>query len=445
MAGDARQSNRLLAVVGGRVMGSVVQAPRTAALSFVYDAAWQAMEGAFPLSLSLPLQRATWPDAAIRLVLGGWVPDRAESLERIAAEFHVAPENPFAVLSVIGQDCPGAVQFVRPENLDALRAAGAGEVAWLTEAGLASRLRALRTRAAPDRLQGDRGRFSLPGQQAKVALVCEVSETTGGARWGVPDIAHPTTHIIKLPMGGQTRFLVAEHVSVRLARAAGLSAADTFVVRAEDQVALGVVRFDRVRRGEQWIRVHQEDMCQALGWSPQLKFETNGGPGVRQIAAALRAYSRDPQGDVHRLLLAVALNWIIVGTDAHARNYSVLIGAGGGARLAPLYDVMSVLGIAQPRDLHTIRMTMQVGDVYEATAIGRTEWRAIGVDVGEDPSCIEELVRTFAQQVAVVMGEVAAEACAEGQLPAGEIRTLASRVVRRAQQCARVFDRPARA
>ncbi|WP_411281012.1 HipA domain-containing protein [Gemmatimonas sp.] len=440
--GTAR-SDQLLAVVRGNVMGVVVQAPRTAALTFTYDTAWQDMAGAFPLSLSMPLQRSTWSDRAVRMVLGGWIPDRAESLERIAAEFHVAPDNPFAILGVIGQDCPGAVQFVQPEHLDDLRAAGSGHVAWLTESELAVRLRALRTRAAPDRLRDDKGRFSLPGQQPKVALVYEVDEHTGVARWGVPDMAHPTTHIIKPPMGGQTRFLTAEHFSLRLAAAAGLPAAETFVVKAEDQVALAVVRFDRVRGDDGWIRVHQEDMCQTLGWSPQLKFESSGGPGVRQIVEGLRTRSQKAQTDVDRFLLAVALNWIIVGTDAHARNYSVLIGAGGGARLAPLYDIMSGLAIAQPQDLHTVQLAMRVGDAYRATDIKRSEWRALAVELGDAPSRVEALVHTFAQGVATAAEQVAATLRAENELPVAEIGMLESRIVRRARRCVRVFGQPA--
>jgi serine/threonine-protein kinase HipA len=32
-------------------------------------------------------------------------------------------------------------------------------------------------------------------------------------------------------------------------------------------------------------------------------------------------------------------NWLIGSTDAHAKNYSILIGAGGRVRLAPLYEM----------------------------------------------------------------------------------------------------------
>jgi len=37
------------------------------------------------------------------------------------------------------------------------------------------------------------------------------------------------------------------------------------------------------------------------------------------------------------------LNWLIGGTEAHAKNFSMLIGAGGRSRLAPLYDIASGL------------------------------------------------------------------------------------------------------
>jgi len=56
------------------------------------------------------------------------------------------------------------------------------------------------------------------------------------------------------------------------------------------------------------------------------------------------------------------LNWLIAGTDAHAKNYSVLIAPQGRVRLAPLYDIASVL--PYPRfDLHKVKLAMKVGDL----------------------------------------------------------------------------------
>jgi serine/threonine protein kinase HipA of HipAB toxin-antitoxin module len=45
---------------------------------------------------------------------------------------------------------------------------------------------------------------------------------------------------------------------------------------------------------------------------------------------------------VNRFVNALAYNWIIGSTDAHAKNYSVLL-SGLQVRLASLYDVASTL------------------------------------------------------------------------------------------------------
>lgn len=52
-------------------------------------------------------------------------------------------------------------------------------------------------------------------------------------------------------------------------------------------------------------------------------------------------------------------NWLIAGTDAHAKNYSPLL-AGNQVRLVPLYDVASAL----PYGAHEnkLRLAMKVGD-----------------------------------------------------------------------------------
>jgi serine/threonine-protein kinase HipA len=384
----------------------------------------------------MPLQQRSYDDAHIRVVLGGWIPDRRETLQRLADEFHVAPTNPFDILGIVGEDCPGAVQFARPERIESIRESR-GRIAWLTEAELAERLRRLRTSAAPERLRGDKGRFSLPGQMPKTALVFERDDTSAGGRWGVPEDGYPTTHILKPPLGGDAKYLAAEHLSLRLAEAVGLRAAETFVVHVEDQIALGVTRFDRVPIDDGWLRVHQEDLCQSLGWSPDLKFESHGGPGIKTIVTFLRERSNSPVEDVNRFLQAIALNWVLIGTDAHARNYSMLIGAGGSARLSPLYDVSSGAAIAESRDIRTLDLTMQIGGVYNAEHIRRNEWRMLATELGIPPSEIEATIGPFVASIANATAVVAGNAREEGSLPPEIIETFERRVEKRARRCAR--------
>src|SRR3546814_12117271 len=96
-----------------------------------------------------------------------------------------------------------------------------------------------------------------------------------------------------------------------------------------------------MERDGRWRRLHQEDFCQILGVSPAAKYETNQtgvrGPGLADMFAALRRLASGQ--DVANLLDMVIFNVIACNTDAHAKNYALLIGAAGN-RLAPLYDVM---------------------------------------------------------------------------------------------------------
>lgn len=133
------------------------------------------------------------------------------------------------------------------------------------------------------------------------------------------------------------------------ARRAGLTAARTRIASFAGQTAVVVTRYDRHLAAERVTRVHQEDLCQALAVPPARKYQNEGGPGAAEIAVLLRRAmpSRVAQAAVWAFADALAWNWLIAGTDAHAKNYSLLL-AGNQVRLAPLYDIASAL----PYDTH---------------------------------------------------------------------------------------------
>ncbi len=103
-------------------------------------------------------------------------------------------------------------------------------------------------------------------------------------------------------------------------------------------------------------------MCQALGIAPAHKYQTEGGPSPERIASLLRSKVgvNVAEVEVQRFAEALAWSWIIGGTDAHAKNYSLLL-SGSQVRLAPLYDIASALPYGHERKL---RMAMKVGDEY---------------------------------------------------------------------------------
>ena len=118
-------------------------------------------------------------------------------------------------------------------------------------------------------------------------------------------------------------------------------------------------------------RIHQEDLCQALGVHPRHKYQSDGGPGLPQIMDLLRL-TKAPEVDRDRFMRAQAFNFVIGGTDAHAKNYSILFEPGGAFRLMPLYDVISFLPYHQRRSQLALAMT--IGGRRAVDEIGPRHW-----------------------------------------------------------------------
>jgi serine/threonine-protein kinase HipA len=112
-----------------------------------------------------------------------------------------------------------------------------------------------------------------------------------------------------------------------------------------------VTRYDRSRADEGMPaeRLHQEDLCQGLGFVPELKYESDGGPGIEACADFLRERSAAPAVDILAFADLLIYNLIIGNNDAHSKNHSMLLEGPGAPRLAPAYDLLST--VAYP-DLH---------------------------------------------------------------------------------------------
>ncbi|MEO8998145.1 MAG: type II toxin-antitoxin system HipA family toxin, partial [Rhodanobacter sp.] len=370
-------TDQLIALMNGTVMGEVAR-DRHGRLRFVYADDWRQRRGAVPLSLSMPLVRNEHPHAAIDAFLWGLLPDNEQTLARWASRFHVSARNAFGLLTHIGEDCAGAVQFVPAERLDAVQATGAEDITWLSEADIGERLRVLRQDPSATRRATDHGQFSLAGAQPKTALLWRAG------RWGIPAGRTPTTHILKPPTDAFDGHAENEHFCLALARQLGLPVAHSEVSRFDGESAIVVARFDRIEQGGQLLRIHQEDFCQALAIAPTRKYQNEGGPGAEAIIDVLRTHSSAPTRDVETFIDALAFNWLIAGTDAHAKNYALLFGSGGRIRLAPLYDLGSALPYPALRQDKLI-MAMKIGNTYRLRDIRRHHWekllRSARVDV----------------------------------------------------------------
>ena len=423
-------TQELAAVLNGREIGRVVRDGR-GRLGFVYAEAWRGARGAYPLSLSMPLAAAEHGHRPVEAFLWNLLPDNEAVLARWAQRFQVSARNPFALLAHVGEDCAGAVQFVRPDRRDAVIGEGPSAIEWLDEKGVAARLRALRDDHAAWRAPTDTGQFSLAGAQPKTALLYE------NGSWGVPSGRMPTTHILKPPTGAFDGHAENEHLCMRLASRLGLIAAHSEVRRFEDQVAIVIERYDRERTPSGIVRVHQEDLCQALAVLPTRKYENEGGPGARAVVQLLKTVSGRPQEDVQRFVDALALNWLIGGTDAHAKNYSLLIGAEGRARLAPLYDIASIL--PYEFDVQKVRLAMKVGGTYRLRDVGARQWRKLAADLRFDPDALLQRIRDLAAALPDHLADIRRAAETEG-LDHPLMTRLADALSDRAASCIRLID-----
>lgn len=392
-------TERLVVIANGRRMGLLERTGQRVTLT--YDPGWRQAQGAYPLSLGMPLTMEQHSTQSVVPFLAGLLPDNHDVLEQWGRRFGVSPRNPFRLLAHVGEDCAGAVQFAPPDREEVLLGASPVPPEWLTDEQVAARLRELGRDPSAGRLATDTGQFSLPGAQRKTAL------HWNGRQWGVPSGSTPTTHILKPALPGFDGHEENEHICLALARMLGIPAATSRVERFEDQVAIVVERFDRVQENGVYRRVHQEDFCQASGIHPERKYENQGGPGASQIVRILRENSGAAELDVTTFVRALIFNWLIGGTDAHAKNYGVLFGGGSRVRLAPLYDVASALPY-YPLDLRKLTLAMRVGGEYALLRVGGAHWERLAADVrvsGEViRGIIDEACRTLPDAYASVHG-----------------------------------------
>jgi serine/threonine-protein kinase HipA len=424
---------RLVVLLGGQQIGSVTEDRDR--LTFSYEEGYRSGLQATPLSLSMPLLVDRHGDEVVRPFLWGLLPDNEQVLERWARRYQVSPRNPFALLRHVGADCAGAAQFVPPDEAEGLLA-GKGAVEWIDEAEIGRRLRTLRRDPTAWHLSST-GQFSLAGAQAKTALHFDPD----ARRWGNPQGAVPTTHIIKPAVIGFDDHDLNEHICLQAALELGYEAASSEMVSFDGERAIVVERYDRLRSPDGSVqRIHQEDMCQALGVPPTAKYQNEGGPSPERIWSFLQAQAGPVSGMVAgaRFLEALTFNWIVAGTDAHAKNYSVLL-SGGQVRLTPMYDVASAL----PYDdmyLPKLKMAMRIGGEYVISKVGRRHWERFAESVGLRP----EATVTYVARIASMVPDAFATAVSSEPIKALQSELpgrLLDRVASRAKACQAALSR----
>jgi serine/threonine-protein kinase HipA len=353
----------------GTLVGVLEQTP-SGATTFRYDDEYRARPDATPLSLSMPVSRALHAQRAVVPFLQGLLPDSPGRLDELSREFHTSALNPFRLLAHVGRDVAGAVQILPPGE-PATDAGGRSDIDVLSESDVAGIIDDLIANADTWGTRGSSGRWSLPGAQPKVALYRGADGV-----WGVPHGAMPTTHILKPAVRPYLEHHVNEFVTMTAARRLGLHVADaSLLTTSRGDHAFVTARYDRVEQDGRWRRLHQEDFCQALSVAPTRKYQVDGGPSVAQIAQLVDTFAglENRRRSQRRLFDALVFNVSVANTDAHAKNYSILLSA-ETAELAPLYDLGTHLAYPATRSLAS---AMKVGDEYRIDKIGMPDFLGV--------------------------------------------------------------------
>lgn len=355
--GRKRVAAEMFIYMNGQKVGRLLQ-NAAGKLEMTYAEEWLDSESRRPISLSLPLSSRKHAGEVVENFFDNLLPDSQPIRNRIQARFGARSNRSFDLLRHIGRDCVGALQLF-PEDVPVdIRRVDAEP---LTETQIAETLRNYRT--MPLGMGADTEfRISIAGAQEKTALL----HLEG--KWHRPLGATPTTHIFKLPVGR------IEHSNMDLSdsvenewlchlilKAYGIPVANAGIVTFDSVKVLVVERFDRRWAGDRsWIiRLPQEDMCQALGVPPALKYESDGGPGIERIMEFLFG-SSEGLADRRAFMAMQLLFWLLGAIDGHGKNFSIFLLPGGGFRLTPAYDILSAYPLVAKGQMEqrNLRMAM---------------------------------------------------------------------------------------
>ncbi len=355
-----------------------------------------------PISLSLPVAQQRFSPAESRPFFEALLPEGAVR-ERIASQLKLAASDSFGLLAELGRDCAGALQVV-----DAKRMSQPPSVHWLDDGELNALIEELPRHPLGVRSGEDHLRLSLAGVQHKAVLVGDDS-----GRFGKPLDGMASSHILKPELSDSQYPGLArnEYFCMSLAARCGLSSAAVELIAPAGRPCLVVERFDRDHETSPRRRVHQEDLCQALGLTPDFKYQKAGWrlPSYRALADLLDEHSPAPGLDRLAGAQAAVFHFLVGNADAHAKNIS-LLHAGDGVRLAPLYDV--VCTAAYP-ELST-ELALSIGDELDPDAITSIHWSDLADDFGLNAGAFQRARRALGDAVAAHASTLREQARAQG-------------------------------
>ena len=400
-------------------------------LSLRYAERWLQTTGAFPLSVTMPLHADLYPSDVISPWLVNLLPEE-EQLQVLTRSLGLDQADVLAVLAEIGGDTAGALSF-----------GAATDRAHWTYAPLTTFYDTADPRLALERhfedlgrrpfLVGEEGvRQSLAGGQKKTALavldpagVSVLRLPQNGDVLAIPLNGAPSTLIVKPDNPNLPGITENEVWCLRMAQAIGIEAAQATILQSSKRTAIGVLRYDRrIGRSGRLLRLHQEDFAQANGLTPGRKYERGTLPGL-DLKTLLETGRHVSANDALALLDQVIFNILVANTDAHAKNYSLILPVGAAPRLAPLYDVATVL--SWPHVATTYAQSID-GKKRHPDMIAGRHWEVIAREIGYRPTDVKNRVQQIVDAMVANRAKITAEVTALSGASAGYVEQTAEAV-----------------
>lgn len=382
---------------------------------FRYDRAWLDREDAIPVSLSLPLQEEAFSSKKTKTFFEGLLPE-GFTKRSVAKWMHADDQDYLTMLSGLGQECLGAIQVME---------------------GNSKPPKARYTRMTEQQLQ----EFAAEGAIKSAELVTALHLSLAGASgktglyfdadnqcWYLPEGTAPSTHIVKQSHVRFKDIVTNEQLCLTTAKNLGISVPSSFAVNTEDENLLfATPRYDRVLTEKHRVldglpvplRLHQEDMAQALGIPAENKYEIVPSGYCEKICGLLRDFSSNPIRDILDFWNRIIFNDLIGNTDGHLKNFSFLYDENlAGLHLAPAYDIVSTT--IYPG--HTRTLSMYIGDSNAIDQIQRSDFIEGAGRSGIRSAVILRQLDTMAEHFEKAINQAADTLQEKGYKDAGTIK-----------------------
>ena len=367
---------------------------------FTYDPSWMGLRGAFPISITMPLRSERIASDTFLPWAANLLPENVQ-LRTLGQLLGMARGDVIGLLSAIGGDTAGALSIGQPGRTASLH--------WRPIDKPEDLERLIEELPNKPFLVGDEGvSMSLAGVQTKLAVAVD---QTGCVC--IPMNGSPSTHILKPDAPRLWGSVQNEAFCLTLARRMKIPTPSVTTGQAGKRTYLLIKRFDRTEVSGRWRRLHQEDYCQALGKPPSAKYEANQtgirGPALADMFELTRRHMASI--DIVHLLDMVVVNVLACNTDAHAKNYAIII-RGNGASIAPMYDLMC----GEVWENVTKNLAQKIAGKSRGDHLNGRDWQRFARECGLNPRQVLDRVGTLEKSA---LAEAEAAASEVAAMPAG--------------------------